>query len=227
MPEANSQVQGYIFIYENDLAAQSALNQGIYSSTTNVYIYTNQTDADPYAVYDLSDDPTGMVNIGANNQWGKVLQQFTNGFTAGYYGFSGASLNGGVTADIDRTRITTGTPPTPSVITARRDLRSLVMIPIPRCSSTIPFPTAHLFRCLMAAYSQGGPLLSLNAPGTSTNLGTLNLTIYGDTDTPRYTTPVINNYIAPTSGTNYEIGTYQGNGSASRWISARSGARVS
>lgn len=216
VPEANSQVQGYIFIYENDLAAQSALNQGIYSSTTNVYIYTNQTDADPYAVYDLSDDPTGMVNIGANNQWGKVLQQFTNGFTAGYYGFSGASLNSGVTADIDLNKNYNWDPTYAFGNNGAAGSSVLGYDPY----SKVFFDNSNSYGstysdALMAAYSQGGPLLSLNAPGTSTNLATLNLTIYGDTDTPSgYTTPVINNYIAPTSGTNYEIGTYQGNGSS-------------
>ena len=203
-PTANSQIQGYIKITADQLA------QSIYSSLGTVEIYTSPTDAEPYAVYSTSTDPTSEMNVGANNQWGKILQQFTNGFTAGYYGATGASLNDQVTAGIDLNKNynwdpsyafannLTGTAP------LFYDHYSKVFF-----DNTNSYGSTYS-DALMAAFNQGGPLLPTYQNGA--NISTLTVNLYADTDTPAgYVTPEIDNYIAPTNGTTYEIATYQDN----------------
>ena len=41
------------------------------------------------------------MNTGSNDQWGAVLTQFLTGFTAGFYGTTGLSLNTDVACPID------------------------------------------------------------------------------------------------------------------------------
>ncbi|OYZ97461.1 MAG: hypothetical protein B7X99_14040 [Rhizobiales bacterium 17-65-6] len=203
-PTANSQIQGYIKITADQLA------QSIYSSLGTVEIYTSPTDAEPYAVYSTSTDPTSEMNVGANNQWGKILQQFTNGFTAGYYGATGASLNDQVTAGIDLNKNYNWDP----TYAFANNLTGTAPLFYDHYSKVF-FDNTNSYGstysdALMAAFNQGGPLLPTYQNGA--NISTLTVNLYADTDTPAgYVTPEINNYIAPTNGTTYEIATYQDN----------------
>ncbi|WP_127089879.1 hypothetical protein [Aquabacter cavernae] len=204
-PGANSQIQGYIKI----TAAQ--LQQSIYSSLGTVEIYTNQTDAEPYMVYATGDDPTSTMNVGANNQWGKILQQFTNGFTAGYYGVTGASLNDQVQGAIDLNKNYNWDP----TYAFANNMAGSNPVFYDHYSKVF-FDNTNSYGstysdALMAAFNQGGPLLPVYQNGA--NLTSLTLNMYADGETPAgYVQPSIFNYIGPTNGTTYDMGTYQGNG---------------
>lgn len=206
-PGANSQIQGYIKITADQLA------QSIYSSLGTVEIYSSQTDAEPYMVYSTGSDPTSTMNVGANNQWGKILQQFTNGFTAGYYGVTGQSLNSQVTDGIDLSKNYNWDP----TYAFANNLSGSAPVYYDHYSKVF-FDNSNSYGstysdALMAAYDQGGPLLPVYENGA--NITSLTVNLYADGETPAgYVEPEINNYIAPTSGALYEIGTYQGNGSS-------------
>ena len=206
-PTANSQIQGYIKITADQLA------DSIYSSLGTVEIYTSKTDADPYMVYDTGADPTSQMNVGANNQWGKVLQQFTNGFTAGYYGVTGQSLNGQVTAGIDLNKNYNQDP----TYAFGSHLSGSGPLYYDHYSKVF-FDNTNSYGstysdALTAAFSEGGPLLPVYQNGA--NITSLTLNMYADGETPAgYVTPTINNYIAPTNGTTYEVATYQNTGSS-------------
>lgn len=81
-PKAESEVKGTIRISSEDL------QNSIYSTLGNATV--------------LNPDGTAFLemNTGANNQWGAVLRDLVTGFTAGYYGNVGKSLNPHA-ADID------------------------------------------------------------------------------------------------------------------------------
>ncbi|MEW6255538.1 MAG: hypothetical protein AB1592_06225 [Pseudomonadota bacterium] len=203
-PTANSQIQGYIQITAEQLA------NSIYSSLGTVEIYSSKTDSTPYMVY--SND--SQMNVGANNQWGKILQQFTNGFTAGYYGVTGQSLNGQVTEGIDLDKNYNWDP---TYAFANNLVSGSTPLYYDRYSKVF-FDSTNSYGstysdALMAAYNQGGPLLPTYQNGA--NISTLTVNLYADSETPAgYVTPQISNYIAPTNGTTYEIATYQPNGSS-------------
>lgn len=203
-PTANSQIQGYIQITADQLA------NSIYSSLGTVEIYSSKTDSTPYMVY--SND--SQMNVGANNQWGKILQQFTNGFTAGYYGAMGQSLNGEVTAGIDLNKNYNWDP---TYAFANNLVSGSTPVSYDHYSKVF-FDSSNSYGstysdALMAAFNQGGPLLPTYVNGA--NVSTLNLTLYADGETPSgYVQPTINNYLAPTNGTTYEIATYQPNGTS-------------
>lgn len=203
-PAANSQIQGYIKI------TPAQLQQSIYSSLGTVEIYTNQTDAEPYMVYATGSDPTSEMNVGANNQWGKILQQFTNGFTAGYYGVTGQSLNSEITTDIDLNKNYNWDP----TYAFANNLSGSAPVFYDHYSKVF-FDNTNSYGstysdALMAAYNQGGPLLPVFANGA--NITSLTVNLYADSETPAgYVTPAIFNYIAPTNGSTYEVTSYQNN----------------
>lgn len=201
-PTANSQIQGYIKITADQLA------QSIYSSLGTVEIYTNQTDSEPYMLYSTGSDPTSEMNVGANNQWGKILQQFTNGFTAGYYGVTGQSLNSQVTTEIDLNKNYNWDP----TYAFGNNLSSSGPLYYDHYSKVF-FDNTNSYGstysdALMAAYNQGGPLLPVYESGA--NITSLTVNLYADSEMPAgYVVPEINNYIAPTNGSTYEVTSYQ------------------
>lgn len=199
-PTAESQVQGYIRISPTDL------QNSIYSTLGNVEIFATQTDTTPYLILDNGGPE---MNVGANNQWGAALAQFLLGFTAGYYGVNGQSQNTLLTDGINLNSNTNWDP----VYAFGNNLVS-------GNTPTFMDPYASVFYAhsnsygssysdaLMSQYAVGGPQVTIGTAGG--DVSTINLTIFGDNETPSdtapgaYTTPVIYNYIAPPVG-GYDI----------------------
>ncbi|WP_108662851.1 hypothetical protein [Acuticoccus kandeliae] len=199
-PTESSQIQGHIQITPADLA------NSIYSQLGDVGIYTNKTDAEPYAIYNHAAYANGnySMNSGENNQWGEVLTQFFTGFTAGFYGATGKSPNTLVSERIDLDTNWNWDPTYAfgaNLATGADNFSDPYSKIFFNNSNSYGSPYADN---LMRQFDVGGPLIPLsNADGT--NVSTINLTIYGDGDTPSgYVTPSINNYIAY-DGAGYEV----------------------
>jgi hypothetical protein len=194
-PEANSQVLGHIKI------SPSALTNSIYSTLGTVDIYTNQSDHSPFL--------PGM-NTGANNEWGAVLRDFLTGFTGGYYGGSGnaSSLNPLLSGTLDLNKTWNWDP----TFAFGNDGSNALTGGFSGFNNKYD-PYAKLFfentnsygagysDNLMKAYATGGPLLSLWDNSANQNVPTINLTVFGDHETPAgYTERTIYNYLAPDAG---------------------------
>lgn len=185
-----SQIQGYIQITPAQLA------NSIYSTLGSAYIYSDPTDAQPY---DIAAAP-GAMNTGANTQWGEVLTQLFTGFSAGYIGMSGTSLNPAVTQSINLSNNSNWDPTyafgsnlaggdTPDHVDPYSNLFFL---------NSNSYGSNYSDN-LMSAYSAGGPLISLYSPYSQSDVANINLTIFDDSETPTgYVTPTINNYINAT-----------------------------
>jgi len=211
----SSQIQGHIRITPEELS------QSIYSSLGEVTVYTNKTDTDPYEVYATGLTPSAEMGVGANNQWGKVLQQFTNGFTAGYYQVTGKSLNSESTVPIDLNKnynwdptfafgnnLSSGQP-------AFMDTYSKVFF-----DNSNSYGSTYS-DALMNAYSAGGPLLPIYANGA--DVSEINLKIFADDEIPPgYIAPTIANYIAP-GGSTYAVPTPGNSGTSSITLNFGSG----
>jgi hypothetical protein len=158
-----------------------------------VEIYSNRDDETPYTIQGAS---SAEMNTGANNQWGTVLTQVLTGFTGGYYGTSGKSLNADVTESIDLNKNWNWDP----TYAFGKNLSGDAAV------FQDPYAELFFFKSnsygsgysdnLMSAYAEGGPLIPVYYNGA--NVQTIDLTIYDDSETPSgYTQPVIYNYIAP------------------------------
>lgn len=197
-PTEQSQVQGYIKIDPTEL------QNSIYSTLGDVEIYKSKSDTTPYQILD---NGGSAMNVGDNNQWGTALRDFLTGFTAGFYGVNGQSLNAEVTSPIDLNNnwnwdptygfgqhLVSGQQP------VFQDPYSAVFF-----ANSNSYGSAYA-DALMSQYSTGGPLLSLYDSTTSSNVAAINVTLLGDGETPSsntanaYVTPTIYNYIAPTGG---------------------------
>ncbi len=198
VPLPSSQIQGTIEITPGSLEANIYAPGG--TSTANIY----GPNGSPYL--------SGM-NTGANNQWGKVLSDFFTGFTGGFYAESGQSPNpqlaGQAAGTIDLNQNMNWEP----IYAFGQNLAS----PPPTGYQTWD-PYSQIFYAnsnsygsaysdnLMSQYTVGGPLISLNNPGTNTDVSTIDLTIFanGETPSPRtsqgYTPPQIYNYISAATG---------------------------
>lgn len=188
-PKTNSQIKGHIKISPEQIC------NSIYATDANVEIYTSKTDKLPYAIFNPSGSPSSEMNVGANNQWGDVLKELFTGFTAGFWGGTGTPLNSYVTEDVELNQNwnwdptwafnSNGNPQT------QFDKYSQVFF-----DSSNSYGSGYSDN-LMALYQTGGPLLSL-AGENGGNVADLDLMVYADSDTPEgYTTPNIDNYIAP------------------------------
>ncbi len=186
-PVAESHIKGSIKITAEQLA------NSIYSTLGDVEIYSNRDDATPYTIQGAS---SAEMNTGANNQWGEVLTEFLTGFTAGYYGTSGKSLNSNVSDSIDLNKNWNWDP----TYAFGKNLFGDAAV------FQDPYAELFFFKSnsygsgysdnLMSAYAEGGPLIPVYYDGA--NVQTIDLTIYDDSETPSgYTQPVIYNYIAP------------------------------
>jgi hypothetical protein len=194
-PESNSQIKGYIQLTPDDLA------DSIFATNGNAYIYTAPGDATPYTIYNPgTSNPSAEMNTGANNQWGDVLKELLTGFTAGYWGGEGRSLNKKVTTSIDLSQ-NWNWDPTYAFNTNIVGSTQVTFDPYAR----IFFQNSNSYGSgysdnLMSQYQKGGPLLPIAGPNG--DVKTINLTIYADSDqTKGYVKPQIYNYIAPPSGT--------------------------
>ena len=186
-PVAESHIKGSIKITAEQLA------NSIYSTLGDVEIYSNRDDATPYTIQGAS---SAEMNTGANNQWGEVLTEFLTGFTAGYYGTSGKSLNSNVSDSIDLNKNWNWDP----TYAFGKNLFGDAAV------FQDPYAELFFFKSnsygsgysdnLMSAYAEGGPLIPVYYDGA--NVQTIDLTIYDDSETPSGNTqPVIYNYIAP------------------------------
>lgn len=187
-PATNSDLKGHIRISPADMA------NSIYSTIGDVDVFTNKTDATPYL----------HMNTGANNQWGGVLTQFLTGFTGGYYGGTGNSLNPSVTGTIDLNKNwnwdptyafgENGTPSTLPPGTANAHYDAYAKIFFDHSNSY----GAGYSDNLMKAYAAGGPLMSLWDTTTGADAATIAIKLFDDTEVPGgYIQPKIYNYLAP------------------------------
>lgn len=147
--------------------------------------------------------------MGDNTQWGAVLAQFLTGFTAGYYGQAGQSLNPQLTGTVSLDQNDNWNP----TYAFHNDTDTIAS-----AGTGYNFdPYAQVFYddsnsygspytdALMSQYTSGGPLLDV-ADSSGTDASTLDLTIFGQGETPSgYTTPTIYDYIAPTGTAGYAI----------------------
>ena len=234
-PSDNSQIQGDIKISDVDLENsiyQTDGNVSIYASGTTIgtdgTLMQNGTVATPLnftTFTTVSGAVTTTVepymNSGANNQWGTVLRQMIVGLNSGYFGSTGQPLNTQQsTIKIDGTLYTglgtVGLDNSTYWDPGYAYGASLVSNP---GSFQHDNPYAEVFAshsnsygfgysdAATAAYTSGSPLLSLTDPGTNTDVSTIDLTVFGDTDTPTgYTQPSLSNVIVPASGTYADAG---------------------
>jgi len=201
-PTEQSQVQGHVRITQEDL------QDSIYSTLGSVEIFTNKDDAEPYQI---TGSATAEMNTGLNNQWGAMLAQFLTGFTAGFYGVEGASLNSqtGDTVDLNKNW---NWDPTYGFGSNLAGDQPVYMDPY----SEIFFKNSNSYGsaysdALMRQYSVGGPLIAVSNPD-GTNVDVINLTLFDDGETPAgYEVPYIGNYLAPQGGS-YAIPQWTGAG---------------
>lgn len=196
-PTANSAVQGYIML------TPQAIEQDIYSQVGTVSIYSAAS---------TSSTLLATVPVGSNTQWGAVLAQFLTGFTGGYYGQAGVSPNSQITGTVNLDQNNEWNP----IYAFNNNLGTIANVG----SGGVQFdPYSKIFfddsnsygspysDALMSQYSQGGPLLS-SANASGTDVSALNLTIFGQTETPAgYVTPTIYDYIAPSQTSVVSAGT--------------------
>ncbi len=191
--EISSQVKGDIKLTPDQIA------ENIYSQTGTVEVYNSTTDT----------TPAYSVGVGDNTQWGAVLAQFLTGFTGGYYGEAGTELNQQLTAtttvSLDQNF---NWDPTYAFGNEGSNTLGLSGQQTDDPYSQVFFDHSNSYGspysdALMSQYSQGGPLLDVSQPGTTADVGTIDVTLFADGESPSgYTAPSIANYIAP-QGTAY------------------------
>ncbi|WP_269581201.1 hypothetical protein [Roseibium sp. Sym1] len=201
-PTSSSQIKGYIKITSEDL------QNSIYSTLGNVGVYTSKTDATPYQILDHDVHSDWTMNSGENNQWGAVLTQLVTGFSAGYFGNSGASLNPSVTEGIDLNK-TYNWDPTYAFGEHLKTAAAHSGDPY----AEILFKNSNSYGFgysdnVMQHFDNGDPLISVSnsaQSGGTWNVSEIDLTIFDDSETPTgYVQPEVNNYLTPIGGTGYE-----------------------
>ncbi len=182
-PTANSQIQGTIEISATDLAGSIYQTNGTATILSNSTLFTT-------------------MNTGDNNQWGTVLRQFLVGFDAGYYGSTGTPVNAQVTTAVDLNKSYNWDPTYAfgknlASSDASMTYNSYAQV-ITDNSNSYGFGYSD---AETAAYTSGGPLISLYDTATSADVSTIGLTIFANGQTPTgYTPPTIGN-IATVSST--------------------------
>ena len=195
-----SQIKGDIRLTPDQIA------ENIYAQLGTVEIYNGTADV----------TPAFTVGVGDNTQWGAVLAQFLTGFTGGYYGEAGVPLNSqaGGTVSLGQNY---NWDPTYAFGHDGSNTLGLSGNQVFDPYSKIFFDASNSYGspysdALMSQYSQGGPLLTVSQPGTTADVGTIDVTLFADGETPTgYTVPTIANYIAP-GGTAYAVPTTTGSG---------------
>ena len=202
-PLANSQIQGFIKLTPADL------ENSIYSTLGTMGIYTSETAATPYVV----------ENTGWNDQWGNTMKSLLVGFTGGFLNQQGdaSKLNPQNTGTIDLNQNNNWDP------SYAFGNDTITITPTPTYQTSDPY--AKLFfndtnvygagysDALTSGYAVGGPLVPVSQPDTGVNVPNIDLTIFADGETPSgYTTPQVDNAIAPPGGTYAVPGTASVNG---------------
>lgn len=198
-PAANSQIKGSIQI------SPSELENSIYATNANVFIYPNSSSTTPYTIFDPNPaTQSDEMNVGDNNQWGDVLKELFTGFSGGFWGATAPSVNSLVSTSVDLSNNWNWDPTYAfggggTSNTTNFDEYSEIFF-----AHSNSYGSGYSDN-LMALYRTGGPLLSIYDSTTGADVAQLNLTVYGDGDTPAgYTTPVIYNYLAPSpTGSGY------------------------
>ena len=177
-PTANSQIQGTIEISATDLEDSIYQTNGAATILSNGTLFTT-------------------MNTGDNNQWGTVLRQFLVGFDAGYYGSTGTPVNTQVSTAIDLDKSYNWDPTYAfgknlASSAASMTYNSYAQV-ITDNSNSYGFGYSD---AETAAYTSGGPLISLYDTNTSADVSTIGLTIFADGETPTgYTAPTIGNIV--------------------------------
>ncbi|WMS44689.1 calcium-binding protein [Acuticoccus sp. MNP-M23] len=194
-PTESSLVKGFIQLTEKDLA------NSIYSTLGNVGVYETK-DSDPYQIlyHDAvknSEGHTATMNSGANNQWGTVLTQMLTGFSAGYLGQHGKSVNGHDTGRVDLSKNWNWDPTYAfgdnlyGAGPKHMDTYSQVFF------NNSNSYGSNYSDALMSKFSQGGPQIGMSNPGNGQNVKTISLKLFDDGETPTgYVTPKIDNYLS-------------------------------
>ncbi|GAB0119161.1 Hint domain-containing protein [Acidisoma sp. 7E03] len=195
-PMSSSEIQGYILLTPADI------EQNIYSQIGSVSIYTAAS---------TSSTLIDTVAVGANDQWGAVLAQFLTGFTGGYYGQAGLSPNSQIGSTVSLDQNNNWDPSYAFHVNTETVVSPGNGVPYDQYSKVF-FQDSNSYGspysdALMSQYTAGGPLLSV-ANSESVDVSTLDLTIFGSSETPTgYVTPTINDYIAPSEATVVTAGT--------------------
>ncbi len=182
-PTANSQIQGTIEISAGDLEGSIYQTNGTATILSDGTLFTT-------------------MNTGYNNEWGTVLRQFLVGFDAGYYGSTGTPVNTQVSTAVNLDKSYNWDPTYAfgknlASFAASMTYNSYAQV-ITDNSNSYGFGYSD---AETAAYTSGGPLISLYDTATSADVSTIGLTIFADGETPTgYTPPTIGN-IVTLSGT--------------------------
>jgi hypothetical protein len=207
-PLPQSQIKGTIEITPAALAA-NIYQPGLATPGDGATIYSNGT---VYSDRGL----TEPMNTGANNQWGKVLADLFTGFTGGFYLENGKPLNPQATGSIDLNQNMNWDPgyafgndviKQSATYTTFSDPYSQIFY-----QHSNSYGSAYSDN-LMSQYTAGGPLISVFDSTAGTDVGTIDLTIFANSETPSpvtsqgYTPPQIYNYISATSTSGYDIPT--------------------
>ncbi len=216
LAQPTSVIQGDIRITD------TSLENSIYSTLGAVDVYKRGPGGTETVYY-------ADMNTGKNNQWGNVLTSFLTGFTGGFYGATGNSINPQDKTPVDLDNNINWDPnyafgqnlqpPSAPVSGIAFDAYSQVFY-----DHSNSYGSSYS-DALMSKYSVGGPLIQLSEPGVTpaVNVPNINVTLFSGAETPAgYVTPAINDYIAPTAngylvpdalgaaGTNVELNFYLG-----------------
>ncbi|MGE4335881.1 MAG: DUF4214 domain-containing protein [Pigmentiphaga sp.] len=185
VPEAHSQIQGYVRISLDDLA------NSIYATQGTAQVFLTKGAHDPFL----------EMNVGVNNQWGKLFTELLTGFSAGFYGgVQGTPVNPQDHGHIDLSQNWNWMPNYAFGANVTGKPSGWHIDPY----SEFFFKNSNSYGSmysdnLMQGYTEGGPLLSL------ANADTINLTVYADDEDPKgYITPKLYNYLNPPSSNGYD-----------------------
>lgn len=217
-PTAASQTQGYIVISESTLESNLyAAGQGTAtlwqdSAFTQAYIIPGSGNPPGTA-------PTSNAfNPSVNNEWGNIFTPLFTGFTAGYWGTTAQQsnpLNRGTTDNLGGGPLNLDNSLNWSSSYAF-DLNRTGTIPTYQHNDAYTQTFFNDSNVYGSAFSDNlsngltpGPLISLSQPGSSTNVGNIDLYAYGSSQVdPYYRTPVGANYLPLTGGaTDYLVPT--------------------
>ena len=204
-PLSGSQIHEIIAISEQDL------EESIYATLGSATIYTNVTFPSSGGVTGTTLSgaeaiaaglsPTdGMMGVGSNNQWGKVLNELVTGLDGGFIKNTGVSSNTHVSAGIDLDENYNWDPSyaytsISSVVSGGYQTFDRYAQIIGRNTNAYGFGYQdNLFQ----SYISGGNLqIPLYDSSTGGDVSSITLTVFSDNDpTSGYRKPVINNFLS-------------------------------
>jgi hypothetical protein len=205
-PNTNSQTRGYM------LMSQSTLQENLYAAGQGyATLWQDSELTQPYIIPGSGSSPTTapttcQFNPSANNEWGNAFTPLFTGFTAGYWGVTAQQSNplnrvatnnlAGGTLNLDQT-----INQSPSYAF---DLNRVGTIPTYQHNDAYSEECFNESNVYGSAFSDNlsngltpSPLISLSQPGTSTNVGNIDLYAYGVNEKDiYYKKPVGANYLS-------------------------------